>query len=129
MRLLCKPQNHMWWAHAMLVHAHKKHTTSVPWILIVFSQHSTQSNVIMGPLVDVEIYFTYSSYLAVVDCGNLMNPASGQVDLTSGTTFNQTATYSCNTGFNLVGDSTRTCQAAGVWSRSAPTCQGVYVSE
>ena len=27
--------------------------------------------------------------------------------------FEQTATYSCNTGYNLVGDSTHTCQATG----------------
>ena len=62
-----------------------------------------------------------------MDCGSLTDPANGQVDLTSGTTFNQTATYSCNTGYNLVGDSTRTCQATGVWSGSAPTCQGVLL--
>ena len=61
----------------------------------------------------------------VPDCGSLTDPANGQVDLTSGTTFGQTATYSCNTGYNLVGDSTRTCQATGVWSGSAPTCEGI----
>ena len=65
--------------------------------------------------------------LIVVDCGNLTDPANGQVDLTSGTTFGQTATYSCNTGYNLVGDSTRTCQATGQWSGSAPTCQGTLL--
>ena len=67
--------------------------------------------------------------LIVVDCGNLTDPANGQVDLTSGTTFGQTATYSCNTGYNLVGDSTRTCQATGVWSGSAPTCQGTLLKD
>ena len=30
-----------------------------------------------------------------------------------------------NTGYNLVGDSTRTCQATGNWSGSAPTCAGI----
>ena len=65
--------------------------------------------------------------LIVVDCGSLTDPANGQVDLTSGTTFGQTATYSCNTGYNLVGDSTRTCQATGEWSGSAPACQGMLV--
>ena len=65
--------------------------------------------------------------LIVVDCGNLTGPANGQVDLTSGTTFGQTATYSCSTGYNLVGDSTRTCQATGQWSGSAPACQGTLV--
>ena len=66
--------------------------------------------------------------LIVVDCGSLTDPANGQVDLTS-ETFGQTATYSCNTGYNLVGDSTRTCQATGEWSGSAPTCQGTLVKD
>ena len=60
-----------------------------------------------------------------VDCGNLTDPANGQVSHPAGTTFGQTATYSCNTGYNLVGDSTRTCQATGEWSGSEPTCQGM----
>ena len=60
-----------------------------------------------------------------MDCGPLTDPANGQVDHTAGTTFGQTAIYSCNTGYNLVGDSTRTCQADGVWFGSAPTCQSM----
>ena len=65
----------------------------------------------------------------VVDCGSLTDPANSQVDLTSRTTFNQTATYSCNTGYNLTGDSTRTCQATGNWSGSAPTCVGMLLKD
>ena len=65
--------------------------------------------------------------LAVVDCGNLTDPDNGQVNHTAGTTFGKTATYSCNTGYNLVGDSTRTCQATGNWSGSAPACQGMLL--
>ena len=57
-----------------------------------------------------------------VDCGALTNPANGQVSHAAGTTFGHTATYSCNIGYNLLGDSTRTCQATEVWSGSAPTC-------
>ena len=64
--------------------------------------------------------------LVVVGCGNLTAPASGSVTHT-GTTFGQAATYSCNTGYNLVGNSTRTCQATGQWSGSAPTCQGTLL--
>ena len=62
-----------------------------------------------------------------MDCGSLTDPANGQVDLTSGTTFGLNATYNCNTGYNLVGDSTRTCQATGNWSGSKPTCQGILL--
>ena len=62
-----------------------------------------------------------------MDCGTLSNPLNGQVSHTAGTTFGQTATYSCNTGYNLVGDNTRTCQDTGEWSGSEPTCQGVLL--
>ena len=65
--------------------------------------------------------------LASVDCGTLTNPANGQVSHTTGTTLGQTATYSCNPGYNLVGGGTRTCQDTGVWSGSAPTCQGTLL--
>ena len=61
--------------------------------------------------------------------GALTYPANGQVDHTAGTTLGQTATYSCSTCYNLVGNNTRTCQATGNWSGSAPTCQGVCVYE
>ena len=67
--------------------------------------------------------------LTALDCGTLTDPDNGQVDHTAGTTFGQTATYSCNTGYNLVGDSSRTCHSKGNWSGSAPTCQGVCVYE
>ena len=67
--------------------------------------------------------------LTAVDCGSLTAPANGSVNHTAGTTFKQTATYSCNTGYSLVGDSNRTCQAIGNWSGSAPTCQGVYIQK
>ena len=62
-----------------------------------------------------------------MDCGSLNDPGNGSVNHTSGTTFGQTITYSCNTGYNLVGDSTRTCQATGEWSGSAPTCEGTLL--
>ena len=62
-------------------------------------------------------------HLTVVDCGTPTNPVNGQVSHTSGTAFGHTATYICNTGYNLVGSSTRMCQATGAWSGSEPTCQ------
>ena len=65
--------------------------------------------------------------LTAVDCSNLTNPANGSVNHTAGTIFRQTATYSCNTGYNLVGDNIHTCQATGEWSGSAPTCEGMLL--
>ena len=34
------------------------------------------------------------------------------------------ATHSCDTFNTLNGRSTRTCQSDGIWSGSAPTCEG-----
>ena len=63
--------------------------------------------------------------IAAVDCMGLTNPTDGMVTLTT-TTFESTATYSCNTGrLSLSGEATRTCQATGVWTGSAPTCVGM----
>ena len=37
-----------------------------------------------------------------------------------------TVNYTCNTGYTLNGNNTRTCQASGAWSGSDPTCDGKY---
>ena len=65
--------------------------------------------------------------LTAVNCGSLTDPVNGSVNHTAGTTFGQTATYSCNTGYELVGNSIHTCQASGNWSGSVPTCRGVLL--
>ena len=65
--------------------------------------------------------------LTAVNCGTLTDPANGQVSHTAGTTYQQIATYNCDPGYTLVGDSTRTCQAIGMWSGSEPTCQGALL--
>ena len=69
------------------------------------------------------IHTWWSLVSTAVDCGVLRNPVNGQVNDTNGTIFGQTATYSCNTGYNLVGNSTRMCQADGLWTGSAPSCE------
>ena len=60
----------------------------------------------------------------VVNCGELGDPTNGAVNTSSGTTYLQTATYSCDAGYRLIGDVTRTCQLAnGMWSSSEPACE------
>ena len=60
-------------------------------------------------------------YLIV--CGNLSNPANGTVS-TIGTGVGDTATYSCDNGYNLTGNDTVTCQSSGYWSGPLPICVG-----
>ena len=57
-----------------------------------------------------------------VDCGVLTAPSNGAVDTSSGTTFMMTATYTCNTGYTLIGANTRTCGGDGQWIPDLPTC-------
>lgn len=57
----------------------------------------------------------------VMQCGSLEDPANGRVSL-SGTSFGAEATYTCITGFALVGTEIRTCLADGSWTGVAPIC-------
>ena len=54
-------------------------------------------------------------------CERLLDIANGRVVL-SGLTVGSLASYTCNTGFNLVGNSARTCQSNGLWSGVEPFC-------
>ena len=58
---------------------------------------------------------------AIKNCGALTGPTNGSVSAPT-TTYGATATYSCNTGFNVVGTATRTCLDTGTWGGSAATC-------
>ena len=39
------------------------------------------------------------------------------------------AVYSCNDGFELVGDRKRLCQGDGTWYGEAPTCESKEIEE
>ena len=65
--------------------------------------------------------FSHSS--PVVDCGSLDDIPDGTVSTPQGTLYRATASYSCNTGYRLVGNGTRECQADGRWSgEESPYC-------
>ena len=52
----------------------------------------------------------------------VVNLRNGQVDTTTDRFDGSIANYSCDTGFNLHGPSSRTCQENGTWSNLPPTC-------
>ena len=62
-------------------------------------------------------------YLAV-NCSELEHPRNGKVvyELQE-RTFRSKAHYTCNDGFDLLGDEYRTCQASRSWSGNAPLCE------
>ena len=61
--------------------------------------------------------------LTVIDCGRVQHPNNGSVVFTE-TVFTSSVTYSCDSGFLLIGDSTRVCQEEGQWSGDEPVCEG-----
>ena len=58
---------------------------------------------------------------APVDCKVPPGIENGSVSAPA-TTLGSVASYTCNTGYSLSGAPTRTCQADGTWSGTAPTC-------
>ena len=78
------------------------------------------------PCVHIDIYTSVyihnDNYYLGSGCRELSNPANGQVD-DDERRIGDIAIYSCNSGYTLVGAETRVCQAGGIWSESAPTCE------
>ena len=62
------------------------------------------------------------SLFYTVDCRGLSVPSSGQVRLT-GTLLGSKATYTCDSGYILVGNDTRECLSSGRWSDEDPYCE------
>ncbi|XP_035674957.1 P-selectin-like [Branchiostoma floridae] len=55
-----------------------------------------------------------------VRCPELSAPANG--DMTGGNRYQNQVHFSCNTGYQLVGSTTLTCQADQTWSGPVPNC-------
>ena len=62
-----------------------------------------------------------------VSCGHLGHPPKGRVT-TSGYSVGSTATYSCEVGYALEGESERECLVTGEWSGNEPVCTGEHIS-
>ena len=64
-----------------------------------------------------------SVYLfVVISCGDPGIPANG-TRTGSTFTFDSTVNYTCDNGFQLIGDIRRNCLSSGNWSDDLPTCQ------
>ena len=70
----------------------------------------------------IQSLFSLLTAARVVDCGSLDDPDFGAI-ITNGTRVGSVARYSCSSGYQLDGSSTRVCQADGEWSGEAPTCE------
>ena len=64
----------------------------------------------------------YFFLCSAVDCGPLNNIPNGEVSFEA-TTLDSIATYTCNSGYALLGNATRMCRNDGVWDCQPPVCQ------
>lgn len=65
-----------------------------------------------------------------IDCGRPRSPEHGAVHLVNGTTtYLSVASYTCQDNFSLVGNETRTCDDAGLWTGAEPSCEMISCGE
>ena len=76
---------------------------------------------------DAAIHITIFSVSATIPaiCPPLTDPPNGVVVVNPTPIEGDVATYSCNSGFTLVGNLERVCQSDRTWSRSVPVCQQI----
>ena len=62
----------------------------------------------------------------LVSCPSLDNPINGMIDCSLGDdgapSYEDTCSFTCNTGYVLTGSDTRTCQSDGSWSGNSTMC-------
>ena len=73
------------------------------------------------------LVFRYNSYqlVFVVKCPNLNDVMNGELFCSlgdNGPLYGDTCSFTCNTGYELTGSDTRTCQSDGSWSGSDDVC-------
>jgi CUB/sushi domain-containing protein len=71
----------------------------------------------------LSIHLPLSCHFIAVNCGTEPNPINGQFSAQQ-TTLGSVAMYTCNTGYDLVGQESVMCQPSGEWSSSPPNCIG-----
>ena len=63
------------------------------------------------------------STLSTVNCSQLMEPMNGTMSCSlSMILYKDICSFTCDTGYVLIGSSTRTCQIDGNWSGSQVNC-------
>ena len=66
----------------------------------------------------------YFSFL--VSCPSLIDPNNGMINCSLGDdrvySYEDTCSFTCNTGYQLNGSDTRNCQSSGTWSGSDAMC-------
>ena len=67
-----------------------------------------------------------SSVYLLVTCPSLSDPSNGMINCSLGDdeipSYEDTCSFTCDTGYELTGSDTRSCQSDGSWSGSVAMC-------
>ena len=74
----------------------------------------------------VSALFTMCFYCLLVPCPSLPDPSNGMMNCSLGDdgvpSSGDTCSFTCDTGYELTGSDTRSCQSDGSWSGSVAMC-------
>ena len=74
------------------------------------------------------LYFIPLSLRTGVTCpDDRVDPVNGAIQIMTGLNFNSVVTYQCDLTYALIGNSTQSCGASGLWTNEPPTCQSKLV--
>ena len=75
-------------------------------------------------ICNTKCYYENKS-LEDIQCNDSPRPANGKIVSCSsgGVRVGYTCNFTCNTGYQLTGTDTRTCQRNGIWSGSDDACR------
>ena len=72
-------------------------------------------------------YYTLHHNYLLVNCLQLFDPSNGGSNCSLGddgvSSYEDTCSFTCNTGYQLTGSDNRTCQSDGSWSGSFTLCR------
>ena len=74
------------------------------------------------------LFYTDVIYSLDVKCDDLSMPSNGQITSCTSSAIGvgyetENCTYECNTGYELTGIDTRTCQTSGAWTGTDDICR------
>ena len=67
--------------------------------------------------------------ILIVHCSNLTQPNNGVINCSLGDdgvpSYKDTCNFTCNTGYELTGNTSRICRSDGTWSSNETFCIGI----
>ena len=67
------------------------------------------------------------AFYFIVSCQSLTDPSNGMINCSLGDdevpSYEDTCSFTCDTGYELTDNDTRTCQSDGTWSGNSTMCE------